>query len=216
MMAKDKDNSGRGLAAASSVGSDLLKSINEIIKGLDDKNEAVRQLSAGKICEFTGDFNSAEKLYQNALSQQPDLYEAKARLALTFFKRQENQEALRIAVELCATAGKAKFKRLVNSQPFTAFTVLGDALRVEGKTDLATEAYRKATALEPKDNYSTGHLAHLLVTSGNIKEASKLKIDPAGSFGALTSALTLVGNEALLLPSISGLGAFRQFVLDGV
>jgi tetratricopeptide (TPR) repeat protein len=162
-------------------------------------------MACGKVNEVSGDLYVAIAWYERALGVNPDLHEARCRLAAAQLKNGQKQDAMRTAIEVTSMAPDFVFTALVRGRPISAMSLLGDALRESGYKDEAMDAYRRALNYVPEDMYAAGHYGTLLLQNGNIEEAMEVlkKIDPEnGIFGPVSAAARLAERDPALLPAI--------------
>lgn len=163
---------------------------------------------AGRLWELTAMWGRAIEFYERALDVDPDYHEATARLALTRIKARQRQEALRLASELVTRDPQFRFKTIKENLTISAFTVLADALRVNGAVDDAIRAYQEALRLETGDRHSAARLAELYLLEGRTDEASELEPQIDDTFNpGLKATLRLARNDRELLPTIAAVRA---------
>ncbi|WP_330961986.1 tetratricopeptide repeat protein [Photobacterium sp. 53610] len=191
----------------------IISATNEHLKEFNKHEPTARGfLAAGKINETEGDLAYAIRWYERAIGADPELHEARARLALAQIKSSQHesrahvrQQALENALKLVQSAPKLVFAAVVRRRPLSAWTVLGDAQRAHGNDNAAIEAYSKAIVVEPRDMYAAGHLGTLLLKQGNVDEALKQlnNVDRQnGVFGQIEAAVRLAAANPETLISI--------------
>lgn len=187
-------------------GNAVLESIQAFLeKAKSDPDSAEGYMACGKVNEVSGDHFVSIAWYERALGANPDLHEARCRMAVAQLKNGQKQDALRTAIELTSMAPEFVFTALVRGRPISAMSLLGDAFRESGYTQEAMDAYARALEYVPEDMYAAGHYGTLLFQNGQIEEAMEVfkKIDPEnGIFGPVSAAARLAHRDPGLLPAI--------------
>jgi tetratricopeptide (TPR) repeat protein len=178
-----------------------LSALLKIVDNGDGKEDTY--IAAGKISEYANHYSSAISCYQRALAINPKAHEALARLAIVQMKSGCLQDAISTASQLTLEEAGYRFETL-DGRPTSAFTVLGDGLRLAGKMEAAAGAYKQALNVQGADGYAAGKLAELLLRAGDVKEATALseRIDKTDNFSGLMATLRLVGNNPKALPAV--------------
>lgn len=169
-------------------------------------DSATALLARGKAFQLASYFEEAAQSFEAAVAIDPNLSEARARLAVVQMRASQPQRALATAMDLAQSEPSFLLHELTSSQAMSAMTILGDALSLNGRVEDALEAYRNAVKRSPKDMFAAGRLAQAYLSLGDAKsafeQADKIANNPR--FHSLTRLLRL-GNETLaVLPRQNG------------
>ena len=214
-MAKSEEES---RAAALRRADAILSAVSGLKKEFEgDPTSSQGMLAAGKIHEVEADHLGAAEWYRRAAAVDPGNYEAMARLALSLLKAQQGEAGLAAAMELVREAGEFTFGSLIMGHALSSYTVLGDALRVNGHDDAAEAAYERAFKLQKADSYSAGRYGTALALRGEIEKAAKVlqAIDKDCSvYSAVASGVKLALNDAFTLPAVKDVLLTRLSVAE--
>lgn len=163
-----------------------------------------QHLAAGKLFEISNELRAAESAYRKAISADPTLTEASARLLAVLGKQRRIEEALEVGHELLLCKPDAVFKSLVYEGPLSVLTLVADLYRLSGKTAVAARMYLEAVELEGGSPYAVNHAMHALLSEGQVDQAAKLADEhPTTWISAfLTSAIKLAQKNDSRLPVI--------------
>lgn len=131
-------------------------------------------LARGKVFELVGYFDDAVSSYEDAISLDHGLDEARARLALAQLKSQQPAKALATAIALTAHNQKLQLHALSTDERVSAMTILGDALVANNRLEDAVHAYEAARAIDAGDTYAAGRLAEVYLAIGESGKATAL------------------------------------------
>lgn len=203
----DNEPSDYYISEAVQGGKQILTTVERLINELNKSgSEAEQLLAAGKIHEIRQAFHLARSIYQLAVQADPNIFEASVRLAILHLKEGESHRGLMLTKALEKKNTDFVFAD-ISGRPRSLQTVLGDAYRDCGELDLASEAYRKALQLQPKDTHAMIQLAFCLVEQGEMQAALDLASTSMdrGNFKALISTAELLINDPNRLPAIGGI-----------
>jgi hypothetical protein len=179
--------------------------IERINKSVDDKSpESHQSLAAGKLFEIANELPSAETAYRRALSAEPKLHEAAARLMVVLGNQRRFDEATKIGHELLLAVPDAVFKSLVYEGPLSLCTLLGDLYRLSGRPSIAASMYREGARLEHGTPYAVNQAVITMAQDGRAKEAVQFAAGYSQSWKSeVLQGIIRLGNETNdLLPII--------------
>lgn len=188
-------------ALAEALANELIKTLSDATRqvGNDDANAALAQ---GKIFQLAGYFEEAITCFKSAAARDPQLDEAKARLAMAQTRAHHNENALATAMDLAQSNPGFEFKEMTSDQVMTAMTLLGDMLVKNKRTKDATHAYRVAAERYRNDAFAAGRLAQAMLVHGEPEQAiaqlPEFSSNPR--FRALEKILNLGREIPALLP----------------
>lgn len=184
----------------------MAEQIAELAKQLTPSGQTTTgiALAAGKLYEFTNEFDKALGEYEQALNVDSSNHEARLRTALVHLKSGNLQEGLRVALSAAEIKEDFFFKSLGGADTST-LTVVADAIFHASGLDAAKQAFEDALKLLPSDGYSAGRLAQWHLSQGDIPSAASLlnQIDTIthSRFDGVVAAITLAkvpNNRGLL------------------
>jgi tetratricopeptide (TPR) repeat protein len=162
----------------------------EVIAGLDPRNEGTTMLNLGRVFDWAGKFKESDSVLKRALEILGPSQGIYARLAKASYGLGEREEAVQYFREALA----------LKPDMFGMHSRLGMVLAELGQLDEAIEQCRKELALHPE--YSTGHagLAKLLGEAGHVDEAQRhfeiaLQLNPDSEFAHLNFASFLISQN---------------------
>ena len=170
----------------------IVKIFSELVDQIGSNDPKVAAMAAGKLYEFTNDFDGAIAYYEAARESRSCDAEVLARLSAVHVKRGNFGEGLRYAEMLIDGFSHARIESL-GGRSMSAFTIVGNALQAAGRDP--REAYEAALTAYPGDGAAAGYLAQLRLESGDIEGAAKLRdhidLSVHSRFEGLESALRL-------------------------
>jgi tetratricopeptide (TPR) repeat protein len=162
----------------------------EVIAGLDPRNEGLTMMNLGRVFDWAGKFEEAHSVLLRALDilgPSPGIYARLAKSSYGLGRREESVKYFREALAL-------------DPNDFGTHSRLGMVLAELGELDEAIEQCR--TELELHPGYSTGHagLAKLLGEAGDNVEAQRhfetaLQLNPESEFTHVNFAYFLIGQN---------------------
>jgi tetratricopeptide (TPR) repeat protein len=188
---------------ANSLAKHLVATLEASAANAGDRS-AAGALARGRIFQLAGYYGEAAENYVGALSQDPGLDEAAARLVCVRMAEGRFEDALETATTLASRSPRFEYKEASSDQVVSVMTLVGDALAALGRTNDAIEAYKAARVANPKDTFSAVRLAQLFIATGQSKLAvreSKAVSDNTRHAG-LAQALVRGAERAMFLPSI--------------
>ncbi|MCE9667072.1 tetratricopeptide repeat protein [Myxococcus stipitatus] len=180
----------------------LLEALQSQSANVED-NTAEGALARGRLFSVALYHEKAIESFREALSLDPSQYEAAARLVLVLLRTRRHEEALEVATKLAAEAPDYELPEMTSDERISVFTLLGNALVQNQRTDDAIQAYQTARKLSKRDTTAAARLAQLYLSSGEPKRAleqsSAFSRNPR--FQDLASVLTLGKTNEALLPT---------------
>ncbi len=165
-------------------------------------NSSEGAFARGNIFELSAYYEQAEESYREALTINGENHLAAARLALVQLKGDKPEKALHTASKLAAKNPGLLVQELTTNEQVSVFTILGDALVLNGRVTDAIQAYQAAQKTSSKDSFAAGRLAQVYLSTGEPKKALELGKSFANNprFSTLTSVLALGRTSDALLP----------------
>jgi tetratricopeptide (TPR) repeat protein len=174
--------------------SSAVQNLNEAVNG-DDRRAA--SLAAGRLREISRRLGAAHYWYEQALEQDANDGEAKARLALVFLKSGDTDRALELAEETTKADERLTFFSPLGL-PTSAMTVLANAREASGRTAEAIDAYRSAVDIQPEDAFALTRLVLLLLEQDEHEEAQRFAAQlPDSPEKQLAASVFRLTNEGL-------------------
>ena len=194
------------MAIATAMCARSMQTLEESKKHLGERT-AAGALARGKVFSIAAEYGEAAACFAEALSMDPALTEAAARVPLALLKAGQPEKALTRAMALAARQPEFIVQELVSNEKISAMTILGEALLANGRLDQAKDAYSAAHKISAQDTYAVGRLAQLHIATGQPKDAVGLApqfaANPRACFRGLNAVLPLGNTNASLLPRIT-------------
>lgn len=159
-------------------------------------------LARGHVFELVGYFDEAAASYSEALTLEPHLEVATARLALAQMKGGHIEKGMLIASALAGSNPNLELQTLASKEAFSAMTILGESLLANGRLVDAQQAYERARTVNPKDSFANGRLAQIHLATGAPKKAFDLDGAFFGTtrFASIAETLAIGNTSPSLLP----------------
>ena len=192
--------------------------LSEALQGSSKRSDKL--IARGKIREIAQQFQQAAISYQEALREDAKSLEALSRLCLVSLKMGELHEGLILARSLIDRAPDYTFETITGAR-ISSMAVLGDALRLQGETSSAAEAYKKSVDItHGEDVYSAVRFAAIKLDEGDMNAAMSTieAVSGAGELSGILSTIQLLDNDPGRLPAITGVvsSAASQIIADMV
>ncbi len=168
-----------------------------------EENTSEGALARGRLFAMALYQEQAIDSFKEALSLDPTQYEAAARLVLLLMRVRRHEEALDVATKLAAEAPDYEMTEMTSDERISVFTLLGNALVQNHRTEDAIHAYQTARRMSKRDTTAAARLAQLYLASGEPKRA----LEQANTFSRnprfrdLSSVLNLGRTSEALLPT---------------
>lgn len=192
-----------------------------MIKYLEDaRNSEVESGAAaycakGKILGLAGFLDHAENCYQRALSLDPTIDEAAARLVMVLIRAGRPKCALDTALRLQRRNEKYRMPEMSTSLTIGVHSLVGLALLADGKDDEARNAFSDAYSADRDDSIAWAYLVQMGAEGSNKKLVDLLpkkgKLNPR--FVKLADHLRSVGERGILGQSVIA-SALRNVSLE--
>lgn len=189
---------------ANSLTHSLIKTLSDASQKIGG-DDAAAALARGKVFQLSNYLDAAISSFQTALAREPELDEARARLAQVQSLAHQPENALATAMELVQSNPGYKLTEMTSAQTMTAMTLLGDVLVRNNRVKDATEAYKVAASRYKDDTFAAGRLAQAYLVSGQPQKAMEAVPSFASNprFVSLQKILTLGRENEALLPKYS-------------
>jgi tetratricopeptide (TPR) repeat protein len=167
------------------------------------ESTAAGALARGRVLALAAYNQQAIESYREALSLDPCLHEAAARLVVLLLRTGQVEPALAAALKLAAEAPHFQLREMSSDESIGTLTLLGNALARNGRADDAIEAYAAARRVCGNDSSAAARLAQMYLATGEphkaLEQASAFADNPR--FHDLASVLKLGKTSEALLPS---------------
>lgn len=203
MTGHEKVEGGRWVVAVTKmIGEHLAAELQGDLARLGESS-AAGALARGRVFSLAAYNLQAIESFREALSLDPKLHEAAARLVLLLLRTGQTEPALATALKLAAEAPYFQLREMSSSESIGALTLLGNTLARNGRTDDAIEAYLAARRVCETDSSAAARLAQLYLATGQphkaLEQAPAFADNPR--FHDLGSVLRLGKTSQALLPS---------------
>ena len=131
------------------------------------------QLAVGKLYEINQNYSGASQMYRQLRSDRQYGEEAGMRLAIVLHKSGQNEEGLRLSLELARSNDKLACESPTTHDITSIHTVIGDALTSMGNESDAAHHFQQSVKLHPKDVHASAMLARLALKQGDVARAEQ-------------------------------------------
>jgi tetratricopeptide (TPR) repeat protein len=162
---------------------DVAKGIlNEALRVLESAQTALDNggiegtFASGRLFLLANMPEQAIEAFRKAVGFESLSLDALGCLAIAQIRARRYPEALDTATKLVSLNKSFELKTLIPDETISSLAILGDTLILNDKPESAIQAYRAALDLNAQDNYATGRLAQVYLTTSKFSEAADLAV----------------------------------------
>ncbi len=186
------------------ISAHLLQALQSDAGRLGDTSSSLGALARGRTLALAAYNQEAITSYQEAVKRDPSMYEAQARLTVLQIRTGQKEAALATAKRLVEQKPTFELQEMTSEERVSAYTLLGNALLLNGLTDDAIQAYLAALRTSVSETTAAARLAQVYIAIGKGEQALELADSFANNprFREFSAHLQLVKAGQATMPHI--------------